>query len=85
MISLRSAALVLAAVLSACGTPPAPPGEVTASTKQRVTQPAPSADLDLTVASNTAFAVDVYKALRTQPSNAPNSKITARTPIFCVP
>ncbi len=45
-------------------------GCVVASEKQRITSPAvPDADLEAAVAGNTAFALDLYQQIRTEPGN----------------
>ncbi len=68
MISSRSAALLVALTVSiACGgspeAEPAAPGERVASSRPRVTAPAPDDDLAAAVASNGELAVDLYRAL----------------------
>lgn len=57
-------ALVALSLVAAC-TPgePTPPGEVAASSKQRITSAAPAADLAAAVAGNTDFALDLYRKL----------------------
>ncbi|MEW6434160.1 MAG: serpin family protein [Myxococcota bacterium] len=67
---MRTALLVAAAVvpsllLSACAGEPnvPPPGELVKSSKARITQAAPSADVEATVDSATTFAFDVYRKL----------------------
>lgn len=70
--ALRIAASLVSAVLVGCGGEPnvPPPGELLASTKQRITQAAPQADVDRTVDSATSFAFDVYRKL---PASADNT------------
>jgi serpin B len=68
MTLARLPALLVALALSACGNV-TPPGELASSQQQRITQAAPQADLESTVASNTAFALDVYRKLASPGTN----------------
>lgn len=61
-------ALLSCLALGACGKVSAP-GELLASSKARVSQPAASEDLEVAVAGNTAFAIDVYRKLASTSSN----------------
>ena len=69
--------------LAACEAPRQPaPGELAASTQQRITVAAPSADLDQAVTDNTDFAIDVYKKINGGQGNlvfSPHSISVARS------
>lgn len=62
------------------GCAPTPPGELARSDKERVTTAAPPADVEAAVQGNTAFALDVYRALAAKEGNlvfSPASVTTA--------
>jgi serpin B len=68
---LRTAAVALISsfVLFACGQPAPAPGDLVASTQQRITQAAPQADLDAAVTANNTFAFDLYRQVRSVDDN----------------
>ncbi|MDI1484300.1 serpin family protein [Polyangium sp. y55x31] len=83
-LPVLSLLLSLSALACSSSAPPEPPGAnntgdchdpntpgcVVTSGAQRITSPnVPSADLDALVDGNTAFAADMYKALRSEPGN----------------
>ncbi len=60
-----TAAIIPALLLSACG-----PGKVAESKLERVSNPdVPAADVEQLVSGNTAFAFDLYQAVRTEDGN----------------
>ncbi len=63
----------------ACAPEVPPPGELVQSSKQRITQPAPAADVAQTIDDTTRFAFDVYRKLPAQENLAfsPWSVVTA--------
>lgn len=63
--TLLAAAVAVTPLLFACAGEPnvPPPGELVQSSKARITQAAPQADVDATVDSATTFAFDVYRKL----------------------
>ncbi len=78
---IRLLAAVSAVALStACGAPNAPPpGDLVQSSKARVTQAAPAADLDQTVDDTNAFGFDVYRKLATGDENLAFSPYSVTT------
>ena len=71
MNRLLSSCLAVALLFSfACGRPAGPaPGEVAASSKQRITAAPPSADVTALVSGNTELAADLYKDLAAKNEN----------------
>ncbi len=77
---LLAALVVAASLVVACGEPNAPPpGALAKSKLARITAAAPAADVEATVAGNTAFALDVYRALAPQAGNLAFSPYSVTT------